>query len=47
MPYKLSWESAGLLSGRSRVQTPAVATLRVFKITEEKVLPFAMTSANG
>ena len=27
----VSWESASLLSGRSRVQTPAGATLRVFK----------------
>ena len=30
-PGWLSWESAGLLSGRSRVQTPAGPTLRVFK----------------
>jgi len=30
-PGWLSWESAGLLSGRSPVQTPAGPTLRVFK----------------
>ena len=30
-PGWLSWDSAGLLSGRSRVRTPAGATLRVFK----------------
>ena len=28
---ELSWESAGLLSGRSRVQTPIGPTLGVFK----------------
>ena len=38
-PGWLIWESAGLLSGRSRVQTQAGPTLRVLKITEEKVLP--------
>ena len=27
----LSWESGGLLSGGSQVQTPARSTLRVFK----------------
>ena len=30
-PGWLNWESAGLLSGRSRVRTPAGPTLRVFK----------------
>ena len=29
--YQDAWESAGLPSGRSRVQTPAEPTLRVFK----------------
>ena len=32
----LSWESAGLLSGRSRVQTTAGPTLRVFKKLRRK-----------
>ena len=31
LPGWLNWESAGLLSGRSRVQTSAGPTLRVFK----------------
>ena len=30
-PGLLNWISAGLLSGRSRVQTPAGPTLRVLK----------------
>ena len=35
---QLSWESAGLLSGRSRVRILVGPTLRVLKITDEKVL---------
>ena len=35
-PGQLGWESAGLLSGRSRVYTPARATFRVFKKLRRK-----------
>ena len=35
-PDQLSWESAGLPSRRSRVQTPAGPTLRVFKYLRRK-----------
>ena len=35
-PGQLSWESAGLLSGRSRVRTPAGPTLRVLKSLRRK-----------
>ena len=43
---QLSWKSAGLLSGRSRVQTAAGPTLRVLNNWEESAA-FEMTSANG
>ena len=43
----LSWESAGLLSGRSRVRTPAGPTLRVFLFLWEESAAFVITSANG
>ena len=43
---QLSWKSAGLLSGRSRVQTAAGPTLRVLNNWEESAA-FVMTSANG
>ena len=36
LPCKLSWQSAGLLSGRSWVQIPAGPTLRVFKYLRRK-----------
>ena len=43
---QLSWKSAGLLSGRSRVQSAAGPTLRVLNNWEESAA-FVMTSANG
>ena len=36
MVSSVGWESAGLLSGRSRVQTPAGPTLRIFKQLRKK-----------
>ena len=44
-PGKLSWESVGPPSGRSRVQIPAGPTLRIFNKWEESAA-FVMTSAN-